>query len=208
LHRIPISSTLVLDSEVKTANPEVCYVPNTSEDIDDNDFLDLSYVPNTAKGLTQAPAPMTMTPGGHTPGNTPFPPRVRDHVLESKKGIKPDPASFAVLKDNKQWDSVHRTLKAQTACYQDVNDVLDLSYVPNTSEDIDVDDILDLSYVPNTAEDIDLTQAPAPMTVTVTVTVTPGGHTCGNTPILPGHEILFSNSRRASNLLTRHLLLY
>jgi hypothetical protein len=40
------------------------------------------------------------------------------------------------LKDNKQWDSVHRTLKAQTACYQDVDDVLDLSYVPSTAEDI------------------------------------------------------------------------
>jgi hypothetical protein len=40
------------------------------------------------------------------------------------------------------------------ACYQDVDDVLDLSYVPNTSEDIDVNDLLDLSYVPITAEDI------------------------------------------------------
>jgi hypothetical protein len=40
------------------------------------------------------------------------------------------------------------------ACYQDVDDVLDLSYVPNTSEDIDVNDLLDLSYVPSTAEDI------------------------------------------------------
>jgi hypothetical protein len=42
------------------------------------------------------------------------------------------------------------------ACYHDVDDVLDLSYVPNTSEDIDVNDLLDLSYVPNTAEDIAL----------------------------------------------------
>jgi hypothetical protein len=33
-------------------------------------------------------------------------------------------------------DSVHRTLKAQEACYQDVDDVLDLSYMPNTAEDI------------------------------------------------------------------------
>jgi hypothetical protein len=65
------------------------------------------------------------------------------------------------------------------ACYQDVDDVLDLSYVPNTSEDIDVDDILDLSYVPNTAEAIVLTQAPAPMTVT------PGSYTRGNTPFPP-----------------------
>jgi hypothetical protein len=40
------------------------------------------------------------------------------------------------------------------ACYQDVDDVLDLSYVPNTSEVIDVNDLLDLSYVPSTAEDI------------------------------------------------------
>jgi hypothetical protein len=39
------------------------------------------------------------------------------------------------LKDNKQWDSVHRTLKAQT-CYQDVDDVLNPCYVPNTAEDI------------------------------------------------------------------------
>jgi hypothetical protein len=41
-----------------------------------------------------------------------------------------------------------------TACYQDVDDVLDLSYAPNKSEDIDVNDLLDLSYVPSTAEDI------------------------------------------------------
>jgi hypothetical protein len=40
------------------------------------------------------------------------------------------------------------------ACYQDVDDVLDLSYVPNTSEDVDVNDLLDLSYVPSTVEDI------------------------------------------------------
>jgi hypothetical protein len=40
------------------------------------------------------------------------------------------------------------------ACYQDVDDVLDLSQVPNTSEDIDVNDLLDLSYLPSTAEDI------------------------------------------------------
>jgi hypothetical protein len=41
------------------------------------------------------------------------------------------------------------------ACYQDVDDVLDLSYVLNTSEDIHVNDLLDL--VPNTAEDNVLT---------------------------------------------------
>ena len=45
------------------------------------------------------------------------------------------------------------------ACYQDVDEVLDLSYVPKISEDIKVDDVLDLSYVANTAEDIVLTKA-------------------------------------------------
>ena len=54
------------------------------------------------------------------------------------------------------------TMTQAPACYQDVDDVLDLSYLPNTSEDIDVDDVLDLSYLPNTAEDIVLTQALAP----------------------------------------------
>jgi hypothetical protein len=39
-------------------------------------------------------------------------------------------------------------------CYHDVDDVLDLSYVPDTAEDIDANDLLDLSYVPSTAEDI------------------------------------------------------
>jgi hypothetical protein len=46
------------------------------------------------------------------------------------------------------------TMTHAPAYYQDVDDVLDLSYVPNTSEDIDVNDLLDLSYVPSTAEDI------------------------------------------------------
>jgi hypothetical protein len=46
------------------------------------------------------------------------------------------------------------TMTHAPACYQDVDDVLDLSYVQNTSEDIDVNDLLDLSYVPSTAEDI------------------------------------------------------
>jgi hypothetical protein len=117
---------------------DLSYLPNTSEDIDVDDVLDLSYVPKTAEDivLTQALAPMMVTPGGHTRGNTPFPPRVWDVVLEFKKGIKLDPASFAVLNDNKQWDYVHRTLKAQKACYQDVDDALDLTYVPSTAEDI------------------------------------------------------------------------
>ena len=83
----------------------------------------------------QVPTSSMATSGGHTGGSTSLPHRVRDPVFEFKKGIKRDPASFTVLKDNKQWDSVHRTLKAQTN-YQDVADVLDPSYVPRLAEDI------------------------------------------------------------------------
>ena len=60
-------------------------------------------------------------------------PRVRDSVFDFKKGIKRDAMSFTVLKENKQWDSAHRTLKAQ-AKYQDVDDILDPNYVPNPGE--------------------------------------------------------------------------
>jgi hypothetical protein len=43
------------------------------------------------------------------------------------------------------------TMTHAPACYQDIEDVLNLSYVPHsTSEDIDVNDLLDLSYVPST----------------------------------------------------------
>jgi hypothetical protein len=64
-----------------------------------------------------------------------FSPRYEILFSNFRKGIKRDPASFTVLKDNKQWDSVHWTLKAQT-CYQDVDDVLNPCYAPNTAKDI------------------------------------------------------------------------
>jgi hypothetical protein len=64
---------------------------------------------------------------------TPGAPRFRDPIFEFKKGIKRDPAWFTIMKDNKQWDNVHQTLKAQT-CYQDVDDVLNPTYVPQTQD--------------------------------------------------------------------------
>ena len=67
--------------------------------------------------------PVIVTSSGQAGDNAPFPNRPRDLVFEFKKGKKRDPASFAALKDNKQWDSVHRTLKAQTS-YQDVEEIL------------------------------------------------------------------------------------
>jgi hypothetical protein len=84
-------------------------------------------------GIHQSSTPMPVAPRALAGGT--YPVKVRDPVLEFKKGIKRDPASFTVMKDNKQWDSVHRTLKSQTS-YQDVADILDPSYVPKTDADI------------------------------------------------------------------------
>jgi hypothetical protein len=85
--------------------------------------------------VTQIMPPATLSSGVGTSGNTYFTTKVRERVFEFKKGIKRDTASFTVMKDSKQWDSVHRTLKTQT-CYQDVNDILDPCYRPTTAEDI------------------------------------------------------------------------
>ena len=91
------------------------------------------YIPDIT---TPVPTALAAPPSGHsTSGNSSFLPKPRDLVLEFKKGIKRDPTTFTILKDNKQWDGVHRTLKAQ-ACYQDVADILAPTYVPQTKEDI------------------------------------------------------------------------
>ena len=74
--------------------------------------------------MHQGPALTSVIPKTLAGGT--FPAKVRDPVLEFKKGIKRDPASFNVMKENKQWDSIHRTLKSQTS-YQDVAEVIDPS---------------------------------------------------------------------------------
>jgi hypothetical protein len=84
--------------------------------------------------VTQVTPPTTLSSGVGTSGNASFTTKVRDRVFKFKKGIKRDPASFTVMKDSKQWDSVHRTLKAHT-CYQDFDDILDPCYRPTTAED-------------------------------------------------------------------------
>jgi hypothetical protein len=99
------------------------------------DFQDFRVI-GMAKYVAQAAtASTTTTAGGLSGSSSQFAPKAHDLVFEFKKGIKRDPASFTVMKDNKQWDSVHRTLIAQTN-YQDVADVLDPAYVPKTVEEI------------------------------------------------------------------------
>ena len=91
------------------------------------------YNPDIATKMPPALAATTTGPSGSS--SSPFPIRPRDLVFEFKKGIKRDPAAFTVLKDNKQWDNVQRTLHAQVR-YQDVAEVLDPNYLPKTSEDV------------------------------------------------------------------------
>jgi hypothetical protein len=98
-----------------------------------NEFRIIGFASYTVTQVT--PLTTLSSPGVGTSGNTSFTTKVRDRVFEFKKGIKQDPASFTVMKDSKQWDSVHRTLKAQM-CYQDVDNILDPCYQPTTAEDI------------------------------------------------------------------------
>jgi hypothetical protein len=99
------------------------------------EFNEFQIIGFASYNVTKVTPPTTLSSGVGTSGNTSFTTKVRDRVLEFKKGIKRDPASFTVMKDSTQWDSVHRTLKSQT-CYQDVDDILDPCYQPTTAEDI------------------------------------------------------------------------
>ena len=54
-----------------------------------------------------------------------------------KKSIKRDIAHFTVLKDKKQFKSWHQNLLA-TAAAQDVEDVLDPTYIPSNDEEIEL----------------------------------------------------------------------
>jgi hypothetical protein len=99
------------------------------------DYQDFRVIGMTKYVGQSAPTPAMAMTGGLTGNSSSFAPKARDLVFEFKKGIKRDPASYTVMKDNKQWDPVHRTLKAQTN-YQDVADVLDPNYVPKLVEEV------------------------------------------------------------------------
>jgi hypothetical protein len=107
--------------------------PNIVTKTEFQSFRITGYAPNApVQSRTSMSTPLSGYAGA---SNTTLTPKPRDLVFEFKKGIKRDPASFTVMKDNKQWDSVQRTLTAQT-CYQDVDDVLNPAYVPQTIEEI------------------------------------------------------------------------
>jgi hypothetical protein len=61
----------------------------------------------------------------------------RNIVSDFKRSIKRDSSAFPVLKDERNWDSYQRSLKA-VAKAQDLYDVLDPTYVPGTTDEISV----------------------------------------------------------------------
>jgi hypothetical protein len=63
--------------------------------------------------------------------------RIRDPIADFKKGIKRDSSSFSVYKDKKQWDTWQHSTLAQARA-QDVAEILDRKYVPNSSEERDL----------------------------------------------------------------------
>ena len=65
------------------------------------EFQEYRLIGFAAYNSTRASTPTNTTTGGTTGTNTPFR-KVVDRVLEFKKGIKRDSASFTILKDNKQ----------------------------------------------------------------------------------------------------------
>ena len=60
-------------------------------------------------------------------------PHIADPLIEFKKGIKHDPASFPMLKDINQWDSWKRMFVAMAEA-QGVQDVLEIGYSLLSSE--------------------------------------------------------------------------
>jgi hypothetical protein len=75
--------------------------------------------------------PMSTTTGGSAASSAGAP---RDPVADFKRGIKRDPSQFPTLKDEKQLDNWDRTNQAQARA-QGVEQILDSSYVPTTTED-------------------------------------------------------------------------
>ena len=61
-------------------------------------------------GKHRSPASTKVTPAALTGTNSLTVSKVRQPFLEFKKGSRRDPVVFTVMKDNKQWDSFHRTL--------------------------------------------------------------------------------------------------
>ena len=85
-----------------------------------------------APSIGFADVPMTPSKGGATPFVAPR--NKLSPADEFKKGIKRDITAFSKFSDRKQWNTWHRAFRA-TAKAQGLDNVLDATYVPSTSEE-------------------------------------------------------------------------
>ena len=77
---------------------------------------------------------LQLNPSVPPPRPTMLSSRTSDPLYEFRKGIKRDMTQFPLLKDEKQWDSWHRSTVA-TARAQDVSQILDENFTPSSDED-------------------------------------------------------------------------
>ena len=95
-------------------------------------FSEFRIIYNPADYLNPSTSSTTPSTSGSRSGTGT--PRTQDIVRDFKRGIKRDPSLFPVLKDAKQWDPWYIETKAQARA-QDVEEVLDDTYVPSKPED-------------------------------------------------------------------------
>jgi hypothetical protein len=86
---------------------------------------------STQAGL---PIPHALQP---TPLVVPSIIKPRDPLSDFHRGICRDPSSFTALKEDKQWDAWQCSTIAQARA-QDISEVLDATYVPNTPAAIEL----------------------------------------------------------------------
>jgi hypothetical protein len=96
----------------------------TQEDYDN--FRVSEFFVTSIHGVTPAPSPRTPA--------TPSTRAARDLIADFKRGIKRDATLLSPLKDWKEFDSWQRNTVSQCQA-QDVGEVLDPTYSPNTTED-------------------------------------------------------------------------
>jgi hypothetical protein len=98
----------------------------TQEEYDD--FRVSRSFDGTIHGLTPASRP------GIPPAPSARAPAARDPIADFQRGIKRDASLFPALKDEKEFDNWQRITTAQCKA-QDISEVLDPNYRPNTTED-------------------------------------------------------------------------
>ena len=106
-------------------------------DVTEDDFVEfriVEYDPDVSYRPTSS-IPLSSPRSG---GSTPVPSKPKDTEAELfRTSIKKDKSQYPVLKEEKQWDSWYRSVKAMAKIHGCSN-VLDTTYVPATTEELEL----------------------------------------------------------------------